>query len=70
MVNEYAKANLELFCNIKTFLGLAYIIPMLKCVQNLSKVVETFDVFICDFVVVTKLWKGFLLNELQGANKV
>jgi hypothetical protein len=55
MVNEYAKANLELFCNIKTFLGLAYIIPMLKCVQNLSKVVETFDVFICDFVVVTKL---------------
>lgn len=43
---------------------------MLKRVQNLSKVVETYDVFICDFVVVTKLWKGFLLNELQGASKV
>ncbi len=44
---------------------------MLKCVQNLSKVVETYDVFICDFVVVMKeLWKGFLLNELQGASKV
>jgi hypothetical protein len=54
MVNEYAKANLELLGNINVFLGLDYIIPMLKCVQNISKLVETYGVFICDFVVVMK----------------
>jgi hypothetical protein len=70
MVNEYAKENLELLCNINIFLGLAYIILMLKCVQNISKLIETYEVFICDFVVVMKKCEGFLLNELQGASRV
>jgi hypothetical protein len=36
------------------FLGLAYIIPTLKCVQNISKLAESYDVFICEFVVIMK----------------
>jgi len=30
--NQFAKANLELLCNIEILLGLACIIPMLGCV--------------------------------------
>jgi hypothetical protein len=53
-------ANLELLCTIEVFKGLTYIIPMLECVQNLSKFVQTHDVFICDFVVVLKSYVGDL----------
>jgi hypothetical protein len=52
--NESTKANLELLCNIEVFLGLVCIIPMLECVQNIFKFVQTWDVFICDFVATIK----------------
>ncbi len=41
MSNESTKANMELFCNIEIFLGLVYIIPILECVQCLSKFAQT-----------------------------
>lgn len=39
--NESTKSNMELLCNIEVFLGLVYIIPILECVQGLSKFVQT-----------------------------
>jgi hypothetical protein len=37
VTNIVAKANLDLLCDVETFLGLVYIIPLLECVQSLSK---------------------------------
>ncbi len=54
VAHDSARANLELLCNIEVFLGLTCIIPMLECVQSLSKFAQTHDAFICDFVVVLK----------------
>ncbi len=32
VAHDFTKSNLELLCDIKVFLGLAYIIPMFECV--------------------------------------
>jgi hypothetical protein len=53
-LNTKAKGNLDLLCDVETFLGLSYIIPLLGCMQSLSKFVQVWDVFICDFVVTIK----------------
>jgi hypothetical protein len=53
--NEFAKAHMELLCDIEVFWGLACIIPMLECIQSLSK----FDMFL--FVILlmsSKIVKG------------
>ncbi len=50
-----ANANLDMLCDVETFLGLAYIILLLECVQNLSKFGHTQNVLICDFVNVVKV---------------
>jgi hypothetical protein len=60
MSNESVKANLELLCDIKVFLGLACIIPMLECIRGFFKFVQTQDVFICDFVAIVKSCQGDL----------
>ncbi len=39
--NECTTANLELLCNIEVFSGLVCLNPMLECVQNISKFVQT-----------------------------
>jgi hypothetical protein len=44
-----------MLCDVENFLGLAYIILLLECVQNLSKFGHTQDVLICDFVNVVKV---------------
>ncbi len=51
------KANLELLCDVETFLTLACIIPLLECVQKLNKFCQTQDVFTCDFETTTKVCK-------------
>ncbi len=56
VAHDFTKSNLELLCDIKVFLGLACIIPMLECVQSLSKFAQAHDVFICDFVATLKSW--------------
>jgi hypothetical protein len=53
--NTVANANLDMLCDVENFLGLAYIILLLECVQNLSKFGHTQDVLICDFVSVVKV---------------
>jgi hypothetical protein len=55
VTNIIANANLDMLCDVETFLGLAYIILLLECVQNLSKFGHIQDVFICDFVSVVKV---------------
>jgi hypothetical protein len=54
VANTLAKANLDLLCNVKTFLGFIYILPLLEWVQSLSKFAQTQDVFICDFIDIVK----------------
>jgi hypothetical protein len=60
VAHDSTMANLELLCNVEVFIGLICIIPMLECVQNLSKFAQTCDVFICDFVDVLKNCVGDL----------
>jgi len=65
MLNEQvaitlAKANLDLLYNVKTFLGFICIIPLLECMQFLSKFVQAQDVFICDFIDIVKACEGDL----------
>jgi hypothetical protein len=55
VTNIATKANLDLLCDVETFLGLTYIIPLLEFVQSLSKFGQTHDVFICDFVCIVKV---------------
>jgi hypothetical protein len=54
------QANIELLCDVDVFLGLTYIIPMLKIVHSLSKIVQSWDIFICDFVPTMKECGGKL----------
>jgi hypothetical protein len=48
------QANIELLCDVDVFLGLTYIIPMLEIVHGLSKIVQSWDILICDFVATMK----------------
>ncbi len=41
-----AKANLELLCDSETFMGLTCVLPLLKCMQSLSKFVQSHDILI------------------------
>jgi hypothetical protein len=52
--HDTTKVGLKLFCDVKVFLGLTYIIPMLEFVQALCKFAQNKDIFICKFVVVVK----------------
>ncbi len=52
LVHDFFKANLELLCDNEVFLGLICIIPILQCVQGMSKFAQTYYVLICNFNVV------------------
>jgi hypothetical protein len=49
---ETTKKNYGFFFNAKTFLGFAYVLPMLELVQKLSEFTKGQHIFICDFVNV------------------
>jgi hypothetical protein len=51
MSNEFAKAHMELLCDIEGFWGIGCIVLMLGCVQSLSK----FEMFL--FVILLMLSK-------------
>jgi hypothetical protein len=55
-----AKANLDRLCNVKTFLGLICILPLLECMRFLSKFAQAQNVFICDFIDTVKACEGDL----------
>ncbi len=63
VTNLATKANLDLLCDVETFLGLTYIIPLLEFVQSLSKFGQTHDVFTCDFVRVVKVCEDDLYKK-------
>ncbi len=41
------RVNYELLCDVKTIMGLIYVLPMLETTQNLNKFVQNRDKFIC-----------------------
>jgi hypothetical protein len=47
--------NYELFCDVKTVMGLTCVLPMSEEVQNLNKLAQNRNCFICDFVAAMKL---------------
>jgi hypothetical protein len=54
------QASIELLCDVDVLLGLTYVIPMLESVHGLSKIVQSWDIFICDFVTTMKECGGKL----------
>jgi hypothetical protein len=60
--NPIVATNSELFCDVKTMMGLTCVLPMLEEVQNLNKLVQNRDCFICDFVATVKLAQVDLYN--------
>jgi hypothetical protein len=54
--------NYELLCDVERMMGLTYVLPMLEIVQNLSKLAQNKNSFICDFVVVVKMIQVDLYN--------
>jgi hypothetical protein len=43
------KTNNKLLCDVETLLGMAYVLPLLKAIQRLSK-----HLFICEFFFAVK----------------
>ncbi len=59
-LNTKAKGNLDLLCDVETFMDLNYIIPLLGCMQSLSKFFQVWDVFIYDFVDAITAYERYL----------
>lgn len=53
--NDKAKANFDLFCNVKFLLGFVAIFSLLQLFHNLIKFSKLQDVVICDFMVAKKM---------------
>jgi len=53
--NEKEKANCDLFYDVQILLRFAHILPMLQSVHNLIKFSQLQNIFICDFMVATKV---------------
>lgn len=50
------RTNYELLCDVKTIMGLTCVLPMQETIQNLNKLAQNKDKFICDYIVVVKLY--------------
>lgn len=58
--NVNDKSKLEILCDIETFIGFTYILPMLEHVKFLFKFVQACYIFIWNFIEVVKVTKGDL----------
>jgi hypothetical protein len=58
--NSQVITNFEHLANLDVLLSLAYILPFLKMVHNLIKISQGNDNFICDFVIVIKIYQAQL----------
>lgn len=58
--NKPTQKNLDLRCHLELVLGLSYILPMLEVVHTLIKYAQRWDVFICEFLDVTRSTKAKL----------
>ncbi len=68
--NIMTKGNLDLLCDVETFLGLNYIIALFECMQFLSKFVQVQDVFILILLMqlrcVKEIYTDCMLIQLQA----
>jgi hypothetical protein len=53
------RVNFELFCDMNLFISLSYLIPSLETIHVSIKFKQKWDVFVCDYVVVLKICKGW-----------
>jgi len=53
---ELTKTNLLNLCDIVTILGLPCYLPMLEFIYALMKFAQAIDVFVCDYIVVIKIF--------------
>ncbi len=53
-----AKSNLCLLIDVEMLLGLNVIMPLLEAVFFFIKFAQLRDVFMCDFIVVVKIYDG------------
>jgi hypothetical protein len=53
--NAVTNTNYELLCDVETIMGLTCVLLMLEAVQNLNKLAQNKDTFICDFVSAVML---------------
>jgi hypothetical protein len=56
--NATTNVNLELLCDIGTFLHLACILPLIECVQRLYKFAHSRDILICNIGYGVKIYQG------------
>jgi hypothetical protein len=68
--NTTTKGNLDLLCDVETFLGFNYIIPLFECMKSLSKIAQIHDGFIFILLMQLKLvkdiCKDYMLIQLQA----
>jgi hypothetical protein len=60
--NPVVAINYELFCDVKTLMGLTCVLVMLEEMQNLNKLAQKKNCFICDFAATIKLTQVDLYN--------
>ncbi len=53
--NAVTNTNYELLCDVETIMGLTCVLLMLEAMQNLNKLAQNKDTFICDFVSAVML---------------
>jgi len=53
--NDTSKKNLNVLCDMELILGLPCLLPLFECVHKLIKIVQGWDVFICNIVEAVKL---------------
>jgi hypothetical protein len=63
VINNFAKVNFELLCDIKDLYGLAFLLPLLKDVNNLMKLAQIQNVFVVDYLVEMKLCQTNLFSH-------
>jgi hypothetical protein len=63
---ESAKAHMELLCDIEVFLGFTCIVPMLECVQSLSKFgMFLFVILLMSSKIVEGIFTGCIVMSKQ-----
>ncbi len=63
VINNFAKVNFELLCDIEDLYGLALLLPQLKEVKNLMKLAQVRDVFVVEYLAEIKLCQTNLVSH-------
>ncbi len=57
---EVTKANLVKLCDVSIILGLPCVLSMLEFLHGLMKFVQDKDVFMCDYILIIKIYQFYL----------